>query len=552
MKNLRIGLLLDDRFSSKYVYELAEWAMHQTNLEITHLILNSPQKKAVFRNLIERINFKFLRQKASERIFSSIIFIEKILIRFSKLHRHHFDKFDLTKLIDKQITIRPEFVNDASNCQYSEFDVRRVSALDLDLIIRCGSGRIEGDIMRAARLGVISYSNGSESLHREDKSCFWECYNKAPKTGFSIQTLTDKLTRSEILLSGFFPTFFCFSLNQANMYRKSGPHFHSLLSRIAASRELPRENLYLRSFTSTDRTPNVHESFVYLFKVIYRLSKKILYRFTTFEKKWGLSFIQSNWNDVNTSLRNEAIAPKGHFWADPFIYAHNGRTYCFVEDYVYKTRLGHIAVLEVSNGEVVHLGDCIKKPFHLSFPFLFQYRGDLYMCPEASASSQIQLYRCVEFPLHWEPSAIIMDDVSAADTMLFEHAGLWWMLTSIDTSGSNDYTSELYLFYADSPLANDWTPHPLNPICIDSEGGRNAGLIMEDGKIFRLAQRQGYDQYGAGLLMFEVTELTKLVYSQRLVSQLNPSLSKGQIGTHHLSTTGAVTVFDHVSRVFSP
>jgi hypothetical protein len=552
MRNFRIGLLLDDKYSSKYVYELAEWAKQQTNLEISHLIIISPHKQAFPRNLYDFINFSTLKKKVADSIFSFIISIESIFLRFSKLHRHHFDKFDLGMMIASQITIRPTLENNAASYQFSEFDVRRVSSLELDLIIRYGSGRLEGDILHAARLGVISYNNGSDRWHGQDQACFWECYDKAPKTGFSIQTLADGHSRSKILLSGFFPTYFFFSLNQANMYRKSSPHFHDLLKRIAAHGEFPQANPIYQSSASPFRTPNVRESIIYLFKVIYRLSKKIAYRCSTYQKKWGLTFIQSNWKGVNSCLRSEAIAPNGHFWADPFIHAHNGITYCFVEDYVYKTRLGHIAVLEVSNGAVVHLGDCIKQPFHLSFPFLFQYKGVLYMCPEASASRQIRLYRCVEFPLQWEPSTIIMDDVSAADTMLFEHAGLWWMLTSIDKSGSNDYTSELYLFYADSPLAKDWSAHPGNPICIDSEGGRNAGLIMEDGKIFRLAQRQGYDQYGEGLLMFEITELTKLTYSQCLVSQINPSLTKGQIGTHHLSTTGAVTVFDHVSRAFSP
>ena len=552
MRKFRIGLFLDDRYSNKYMYELAEWANQQTNLEISNLIINSPHKRVLTKNLYELIDFGIIQKKASDSIFSLIISIEKVFLKFSKLHRHHFDKFDLGTLIDRQITICPTIAPDAATYQFSESDVRRVSELELDLIIRFGSGRIEGDILRAARLGVISYSNRSDRLHRNDHACFWECYDKAPKTGFAIQKLTDGLSRNEILLSVFFPTYFCFSLNQANMYKKSSPHFHDLLTRIAASGEIPQVNRIVQSSVSTYRTPNVCENIAYLFKVTYRLSKKVVFRCITFQKKWGLSFTQSNWKGVNSCLRNEVIAPKGHFWADPFIYAHNGKTYCFVEDYVYKTRLGHIAVLEVANDAVVHLGDCIKEPFHLSFPFLFQYKGTLYMCPEASASRQIRLYRCVDFPLQWEPSAIIMDDVSAADSMLFEHAGLWWMLTSIDKSGSNDFTSELYLFYADSPLTKDWTAHPGNPICIDSEGGRNAGLIMEEGKIYRLAQRQAYDQYGEGLLMFEITELTKLVYSQRLLSRINPSLSKGQIGTHHLSTTGSVTVFDQVSRAFSP
>lgn len=546
MKKLRIGLLLDDRCSSKYVSDLAEFANKEKNLEITHLIIISPKRQP------GPLNFGRLRNGIANGLFIFITKIESVFLKFSKLHRHHFEKSDLGTVIGRQIVIHPTCGIDAVSYQFPEFDVKRVSALDLDLMIRFGSGPLAGDILHAARLGVIAYNNVSDQLHGKDHSGFWECYEREPKTGFAIRTLSELPEDGKTLLSGFFPTYFSFSLNQANMYRKSSPHFHDLLRRIAASGELPQDSPRVHTSVKTCRTPNVHECAFYLFKVLYRLTKKAAYRSVNFKKKWGLTFVHSNWMDVNSSPRHQVTAPKGHFWADPFVYAHNGRTYCFVEDYVYKTGLGHIAVLEVSKDAVVHVGDCIKEPFHLSFPFLFHYAGSLYMCPEASASRMIRLYRCVDFPLQWEPSAVIMDDVSAADSMLVNHSGLWWMLTSIDKSGSDDYTSELYLFYADSPLSQDWTAHPGNPIYIDAEGGRNAGLIMEEGKIYRLAQRQGYDQYGKGLLMFEVTELTKFAYSEHQMHHISPLLGKSQIGTHHLSTTGAVTVFDHVSRAFSP
>ena len=552
MKKFQIGLLLDDRWSSKYVYELTQWAQQQSQLEISHLIITAPQKRAGFENLLDIAKASKLHQGISKAIFRLVTSIDSVFLKFSPLHRHHFDKFDLGNLVASQITLHPTLANDAVTCQFSQFDVRRVKALELDLLIQCGSCRLEGEIFHAARLGMISFINGFDQFHLPDQAFFWECYNKAPKTGFVIRTLTDEPGQSEILAHGFFATKYCFSLNQANMYKKSSPHFHELLGRIATTGKLGHVECHVQNDEQPCRTPKVRESLSYLFKVIYRGSIKIGYRCVNLDKKWGLSFVQSNWTQVNLCLRTDAIAPKGHFWADPFICAHDGRTYCFVEDYVYKSRLGHIAVLEVTNGSAVHLGDCIKEPFHLSFPFLFRYKGDLYMCPEASASRQIRVYRCVDFPLQWELSSILMDDVSAADSMLFEHAGLWWMLTSIDKSGSDDYTSELYLFYADSPLTKAWTAHPVNPVRIESEGGRTAGLILEKGTIFRLAQRQGYDQYGKGLLMFEVVQLTKTVYEERLLSPINPSLRKGQIGIHHLTTTGAVTVFDHVSRRFSP
>jgi hypothetical protein len=134
--------------------------------------------------------------------------------------------------------------------------------------------------------------------------------------------------------------------------------------------------------------------------------------------------------------------------------------------------------------------------------------------------------------------------------MLFTAGGTWWMLTNIDESGTGEHCSELYLFSADSPLATTWTPHPQNPILIDPERARNAGLIVEDGRIYRVAQRQGFEQYGAGLSIWEVAEISTERYREVLVGNIEPAYRDRLLGTHHLSTSGMVTVVDHVSRAF--
>jgi hypothetical protein len=145
------------------------------------------------------------------------------------------------------------------------------------------------------------------------------------------------------------------------------------------------------------------------------------------------------------------------------------------------------------------------------------------MCPECSEAREIKVYCCVEFPRKWELVKIVISDVCAVDTMMFERNGKWWMLTNIDDPKTDDYSAELHLFYADSPIEGNWKPHPQNPIKMDCEGGRNAGLIIEKDRIFRVGQRQSFDQYGKGM-----------------------SIRDGLLGTHHLSSIGEITAIDHV------
>ncbi len=550
MSALKIGLLLDDKFSSKYVYELVDWAQQQPNLEISHLIIYPSPAISIFKKIGATIDSGGISYWATILLFHIIISAEKMLLKFSRLHKRHFGAFDLSGKVKEKIIITPIISRPGLCYQFSSDDVGHVKALHLDLLIRCGAEELRGDILTASRLGVVALNCGNNEIYGGKLACFWECYYRRPKTGFIIHKLAGDLGASHVLRSGFFSTQYAFSLNQANLYRKASPHFQNFLQEIAATGRLPEGEIVRPYSEKPLRLPRFHQGIAYIFKIIGRISVKVLFRSIKFRKRWSVSFVRSNWKNAVLWKSISAHVPRGHFWADPFVYAHGEKTYCFVEDYVYKTKRGHISVLEITNRSVVELGECIKEPFHLSFPFLFHYEGQLYMCPECSESNQIRVYRCTDFPFSWELSNVIMDGVSAADTMLFEHDGMWWMLTSIDKSRSNDFCSELYLFYSSSPLKADWTAHPKNPIRIDPDGGRNAGLILEDGKIFRLAQRHGYDQYGESLLMYEITELSTSTYAEQLFSEVTPSFKSRLLGIHHLSTTGAITVFDHKSYSF--
>lgn len=549
MNALKIGLLVNDKFCNKYVHELVFWAQQQENVEMAELVIfKSPPTSILEKThrLTARQNFGHI---ASVMMFRLVLMIEKVILRFSTLHREHFNTLDLSERFDRQVTIESSVSPDGLAHSFAPDQVRRVRDLGLDLLITYGPEIMQDEILQTCRLGIISVRGAGNEAYRDGPIGFWECYHKHPKTGFVIQSVTQGNVRS-VLLSGFFSTKFLFSLNQASLFRKISPHLQQLLKQVASTGKLPAAQVDRPYSGVVLHFPNFFQSVHYLTMVVIRIGMRALYKLVSYQKKWEISFIASGWKKAVLWKSIKAKAPRGRFWADPFIYARDGKTYCFVEDYVYKTKRAHISVLEVSETGTRQIGECIKEPFHLSFPFLFNYDGQLYMCPECSGSLQIRIYRCVGFPLQWELASVAMDNILAADTMIFKRAGVWWMLTSIDKSAINDYCSELYLFSSSSPLATDWKAHPQNPIRIDSEGGRNAGLLFDGEKIFRMAQRHGYDQYGQGLLMYEVTELSETVYSEKLFSTINPNFKKGLLGVHHMSTTGQITVFDHISRSF--
>jgi len=551
VKRLKIGLLVDSEASSKYVYDLARWAANRPDVEISHLIVHGPDEEPGrrFGAFVTSLRRRGMYGTLGRTLFALIVRAERLLLRGQ--HRDHFDTFPLRDFVRESLRTRPLRSKSGFVLRFSDEDVDRVHELGLDLLIRCGSGILRGEILGAARLGIVSFHHGDNRINRGGPAGFWEAYHAWPKTGFVIQRLTEELDGGEVLVRGAFLTHCLFSLNQAYLYAKANVHLKRLLTRVSATGALPAPEPFFPYSARLYTAPAFHQTLRYGFALCARLAGKALRRVLGLRQRWGLSFADAGWRNAVLWRSRSPEIPKGHFWADPFLVARDGKTYCFVEDYVYKTGRGHITALEVQQGGTVsELGPALIEPFHLSFPFIFEYDGALYMCPETRESRQIRIYRCAEFPLRWELVTVAMDGVSAADTMLFASGDRWWMLTNLDESGTGDHCSELSLFFADSPLATTWAPHPQNPIVVDPERARNAGLIVESGGVYRLAQRQGFDQYGAGLSIWQIAELSSERYREELAGTIEPAYRDRLLGTHHLSTSGTVTVVDHVSRAF--
>ena len=258
------------------------------------------------------------------------------------------------------------------------------------------------------------------------------------------------------------------------IYNKSNYHMMELLRRTAATGHLPPAAPPQPYFERLYKTPTVKEQFEYMGSIGWTLLRNGFNRFVRGRKfRWGIAYGYSDWKDLVMWRGIKIKNPPGHFLADPFVIRDGERDYCFLEDYDFKTNRARISVYELKRSGAARLGDAIVEPYHLSFPYLFEYQGKLYMCPETSENNEIRLYECVNFPLEWKHSKTLMTNVSAVDTLIFPHDGLWWMLTNIDPSNTNGHYAEMFIFYSDNPLGTEWHPHAGNPVIIDSAKGRN-------------------------------------------------------------------------------
>ncbi len=232
---------------------------------------------------------------------------------------------------------------------------------------------------------------------------------------------------------------------------------------------------------------------------------------------------------------------RGHTYADPFLFEHEGLHHLFVED-VAPGAAGRGVISHVElrpGGRAGAPVPVLEAAHHLSYPFVFAYGGDVFMIPETAEASQIQLYRATAFPTEWELDRILVDDIYAADATLLEANGRWWMFASVGSLGTT-LGDELHLFFAESPLG-PWTPHPGNPVVSDIRCARPAGALLRDGERLVRPGQDGSRRYGWAVSMREIVVLTRDGYEEREIGRLEASAVAGARAVH---TYGRDTVFE--------
>jgi len=550
---LRIGLIVDSNVSSQYVFDLADWGQRQSNLQICCLVIQrvSASKQ---QNTIAKV-VSFLKKHgalvlAQEIGFTLIHKVEEFIIRRTKNHKHHASRHDLSYIVKDSISVKPIISKSGFVYRYDDGDIEKIRELGLDVLIRCGTGILRGEILRATRFGILSFHHADNRINRGGPAGFWEVYLRQDSTGFTIQQLTEELDGGNVLYRGHFPTKFYYLLNQAALLEKSNFYLKKLLSDIATKNELPSKLDSFPYFNPLYKTPNIRTQCLYCVSLASISFKKLIHRFVLKkENRWGVAFCFSNWRDLVMWRGIRIKNPPNHFLADPFVVNVDGENYCFVEDYDYTISKGCISVYRLLENGSERIGEAIVEPFHMSYPYIFEYQSKYYMCPETCESRDIRLYECESFPLKWRLKKLIKSNVSAVDTTIFEKDGLWWLFTNIDPIGTGDRYSALFIFYGDNPLTDNWTPHPKNPVFVDSRKGRMGGILFDNDFIYRVAQQQGFDTYGKSVSINQITDLSTESYEEEVLTRIEPNFFHKVDGTHHMHSNGTITVFDFFEKV---
>ena len=198
--------------------------------------------------------------------------------------------------------------------------------------------------------------------------------------------------------------------------------------------------------------------------------------------------------------------------AHPFMAVTGGGYYMFFTVKKKTGTAGAIGLAESKNGtEWKYRQVVLEEPFHLSYPFVFQWQDGYYMIPEGGEGTGVRIYRAREFPTKWQYVKDLVQGGHFISPSIVRYRDRWWLFASLPGNET------LRLYHADD-LMGPWAQHPGNPIVpkdmhIARPGGRP---LIVDGTLYRLAQ-DDYPTYGLQVFALRVTDISTTSYKEEMV-----------------------------------
>ena len=536
---LRIGVMLDSLTAPRWVAKILQDLVEAPFVTLSLVVVDAarkPSPPATWREW-------FARQRAAAPYRLWDWYQQADYRRFRGEGADPFEPADVTPLVRGAELLRVEPVRVKFVDRFRPEDVQRVRDAHLDVMLRFGFRIIKGEILEAATYGVWSLHHDDNRSYRGGPALFWEIYERNPESGTVLQVLTDALDGGKVLYRSIGST------NFASLYKnRRETYWKSAEFMMRRLKDLYREGWASLQALETYSEPNTYARGIYrrptnrqMLRFLatsygYRLRKKVLGTFV--DEQWVLAFRRRGSDDRFTIVH----PPADRFYADPFLAEHHGRTFVFFEDYSYAERKGTIACAELRASGIGEPHTVIGGPDHLSYPSLFQWKGDWFMLPETGARRRVEIWRARQFPGEWTLDTVALDGVDACDATVFQHDGRWWMFVTLCVAGG-PRADEVSLFYADTPLG-PWRPHRANPVVSDAAHARPAGALHREGDALIRPSQDARGGYGQAITLNRIDRLTPHEYRETPVGSIRPTWHPRVRGTHTIARSSLFEVVD--------
>jgi len=254
---LKIGIILDDKEKSENTDFFLK-NIRTIEYADVHLLVNCFTKETkfgIFRKLTEYGVKKFIAKSifsfTSGRPFESN----------RDLSESKFDQFG-----NPALSIFPIRSLRNSVYSYSKREIDEINSLNLDLILRSdGRGILKGEILSAAKFGVVSIHYSDNRKIRGGPPGFWEIYLKQDKTGYTIQILNEKIDSGDVIGRGEHRTISNYSRNRDTIATKANSHMIDILRDFCDTGNLPEPEPKTSALGKVYSTPSIKEQLLYLF-----------------------------------------------------------------------------------------------------------------------------------------------------------------------------------------------------------------------------------------------------------------------------------------------
>jgi hypothetical protein len=405
--------------------------------------------------------------------------------------------------------------------------------------------------------GIWSLSFGNDKYKDAQPPAFWEVMNDEVVTGSSLQVQLTGKDKMITVLNGITNTVPYSVKNSLSCIAWKSSSF--LAYRLKELVLLGTEQFFTKykglypaeNSVSTDiyKAPGNLSMFWLVIKNTYRY---FLYKLKSKKRKGRFTLLYSlkQYTGENIDLTSfKAMAlPDNVFWADPFVITKDQEHFIFFEEFLYSSSKAHISLITIDKE-----GYCAKpvivldKPYHLSYPFVFEWQDEYYMIPDTSGNKTVALYKVTQFPYQWEFVMNLLEDTVLIDSTLLYENDTWWLF---GTTAANTFTStndQLLLYYSKDLFSQNWIPHPQNPIATDISKCRPGGKIFKiNNNLFRPAQNNASRQYGYALSINKIVTLNETTYREEKVSEIIPGKENKLSAVHTFNFSDSLIVIDGI------
>ncbi len=531
-RQIRFGVMVDGDTVERWQYDTIKLLI-DNGIELSLIIKNGDNSKPYKSFADKALHYPY--RQILFRIWHRYFFKPAAKQRVSFNEGLSFQPSETSGGTPSTITVMPLYKG--ISMYFKDEDIEKIKSLDLDFILRFGFDIIRGDILTSAKYGIWSYHHDDERVVRGGPPGFWEFIRKITKNGVILQQLTDELDKGLIIKRlQFDTTLHSYKFHLNRIYQES------VFLPLQACKELII-NGKLEPELSKSKAPILHppKNFMMLWYFWLCIWRKIVFHFNYFfrQEDWNVGYY---YNDNSHDI-HWLKSPKSDYFADPFVISNDKDTYLFFEWFSNKNGKADIAIAKKSeNFEKYHKISDFQE--HRSYPYVFDYQGEIYCIPEANQTNKISLYK-------FENDKLIFDcdllNGCFVDSTILIRDNKFYLFT---TPQKQSHT-HLLIFVADD-LRGPYRPHFNNPVKVDCSNSRMAGKIQIINEILIRPAQNSTRHYGESITLNKIIQLSEYQYIEETIKEIKPDPNWAyNKGTHTINSDGEITVFDAKKFTFT-